>query len=677
MQSDGNSIQVLLANSTSLSDFFSQSQSLFGSPVAANRLKFASTQSAVASDASASSTTLILSPPPPTPENPAIPVLDTTPPTAQLGVLPVATLGGTQYVFSVTYTDASGITIATLNSEDIEVSRVPDASTLGGAPTDSQLATLLNVEGTAAANLVATYQIAPPGGSWDAGDNGIYQIRLRENQVADILGNTAPQTVLGTFAIAFSNPTPPPNPPSTPDPALIPPAIVAGTAQYYVSADGNDSNSGTFDQPFATLNKAVLEIKNGSGGTIYLRGGTYYLQQGVWVGDTTDGSAQSHLVIRPYGTEKVVLDGSQMRSKEHMLMLAGEYIDVLGLEVRNGPDAGIIVLGGKHAQILNNAVYGTQSTGILALGLEVGQNGRSFIERATDVWMVGNEVYQTNLMNAQKPPNGIWGMGMQGMFADRVHIIDNTVHNNYGEGIGFTVATDSIAANNTVYDNFSVEMYMDNVVNSTFEKNLIYNTGNIEFYRYRTDDNMLRGANSIQLANEVYYYAGNDYTLKGITIRDNIVLGGEVGLYYGSYFGYQGMSNVLIENNTFYNSESSLLRLEPDAFNNVAVVNNLFYQTGNKALTFLPGVNGVSFSHNLWYGGNGNLGSAASSTDVTANPKLTNPGGFEAKDYQLLPGSAAIDAGANTSVNPTRQDYFGDARLIGAAIDIGADEFVG
>ena len=43
---------------------------------------------------------------------------------------------------------------------------------------------------------------------------------------------------------------------------------------YYVAPDGNDSHTGTFAQPWATLQKAFLESQPGD--TTYLRGGVYY-----------------------------------------------------------------------------------------------------------------------------------------------------------------------------------------------------------------------------------------------------------------------------------------------------------------------------------------------------------------------------------------------------------------
>ncbi|MFK4333493.1 hypothetical protein ABH955_004155 [Bacillus sp. RC240] len=42
---------------------------------------------------------------------------------------------------------------------------------------------------------------------------------------------------------------------------------------YYVSLTGDDSNPGTLDQPFATIQKAANVAKEGS--IVYIRGGVY------------------------------------------------------------------------------------------------------------------------------------------------------------------------------------------------------------------------------------------------------------------------------------------------------------------------------------------------------------------------------------------------------------------
>lgn len=80
----------------------------------------------------------------------------------------------------------------------------------------------------------------------------------------------------------------------------------SGHGEYYVSIRGNDSNSGTMDKPFRTIQKAVWVME--SGDTCFIRDGRY--SETVTVKDVK-GQEDSPIVLRPYGNEKVVLDGSE------------------------------------------------------------------------------------------------------------------------------------------------------------------------------------------------------------------------------------------------------------------------------------------------------------------------------------------------------------------------------
>ena len=54
-------------------------------------------------------------------------------------------------------------------------------------------------------------------------------------------------------------------------------AAQAFGAVYYVATDGSDSNAGSKDKPFATLNKANKVVA--AGDTVWIRGGIYDLSK--------------------------------------------------------------------------------------------------------------------------------------------------------------------------------------------------------------------------------------------------------------------------------------------------------------------------------------------------------------------------------------------------------------
>ena len=80
---------------------------------------------------------------------------------------------------------------------------------------------------------------------------------------------------------------------------------VTQAATYYVSPSGSNSNPGTLSAPFATLQKAH-DISN-AGDTIYMRGGTYILDNSaVQIGRS--GSSGNYITVINYPGETPILD---------------------------------------------------------------------------------------------------------------------------------------------------------------------------------------------------------------------------------------------------------------------------------------------------------------------------------------------------------------------------------
>lgn len=134
-------------------------------------------------------------------ENPAVKAIEIavagTPDTAgPAGTLTAAdvTAAGADYTFTVEFSDATGVDVSSLGDLDVTVSN--------GAISFIANATLEDVDVMADGTpRTATYAITPPGGSWDATDNGTYTVTLNDAEVADILGNATGETTLGTFDV--------------------------------------------------------------------------------------------------------------------------------------------------------------------------------------------------------------------------------------------------------------------------------------------------------------------------------------------------------------------------------------------------------------------------------------------------------------------------------------------
>ncbi len=86
---------------------------------------------------------------------------------------------------------------------------------------------------------------------------------------------------------------------------------------YFVSPKGSDANPGTFEKPFATLERARDSVRGqkskgvlpAGGATVYLRGGTYAVTNTFVLSGSDSGSFGAPVVYRAWQEEKPVFDG--------------------------------------------------------------------------------------------------------------------------------------------------------------------------------------------------------------------------------------------------------------------------------------------------------------------------------------------------------------------------------
>ena len=87
---------------------------------------------------------------------------------------------------------------------------------------------------------------------------------------------------------------------------------------YYVSPDGNDSNPGTLDQPFATVQKARDTIRQKYAGAmpsdicVYLRGGDYYMAESLQFTAADSGKNGHQVYYKNYKGEKPYIHGGTL-----------------------------------------------------------------------------------------------------------------------------------------------------------------------------------------------------------------------------------------------------------------------------------------------------------------------------------------------------------------------------
>jgi parallel beta-helix repeat protein len=134
--------------------------------------------------------------------------------------------------------------------------------------------------------------------------------------------------------------------------------------QVYVATDGRDDNPGTWEQPFATIPKAIDTVLQGD--TIVIRGGSYILSSTLNIDASKSGSNTSMYCMRAAAGERSLLDfsGQAIGSSSKGIRLKASYWIIRGLDVKGAGDNGLEIDGGSHNIIEDCTFFENRDTGV-------------------------------------------------------------------------------------------------------------------------------------------------------------------------------------------------------------------------------------------------------------------------------------------------------------------------
>jgi Right handed beta helix region len=184
---------------------------------------------------------------------------DATPPTASGSFAGITVPGGTTYYLTVTYADNVAVSLASLDGNDIRITRTSGPN--NGYAAFSVLGSYFGTTGPLGDTtpLGAVYLFTPPGGAWDANDNGAYAVSVEPNQVADTSGNFAVSKSIGNISINIADTTGPTYN------GILPNVILPGATNYPVQVVFTDDVSVSE----ATVPNATLVVAGPHGFTYY------------------------------------------------------------------------------------------------------------------------------------------------------------------------------------------------------------------------------------------------------------------------------------------------------------------------------------------------------------------------------------------------------------------------
>jgi len=479
---------------------------------------------------------------------------------------------------------------------------------------------------------------------------------------------------------------------------------------FYVSTTGDDSNPGTLQAPWRTIQHAADTAIAGS--TVNVRGGVYAERVSINVsGNARDG----YVTFRSNPGETVILDGQHLTPEGRSGMLAIQnksYVRIQGFEIRNYHTAdrrrtplGISVLGaGTHIELLKNNVHHIEQTfsgrdapgrGANAFGIAV--YGTDSKQPITDLVIDGNEVHHLKTGSSES-------LVVNGNVTN-FRITHNIVHDNNNIGI------DIIGAERTAPDP-AADQARDGVVS----ENLVYNItsrGNPAYGNDQSSDGIyVDGGTRILIERNVIHHVDfgielasehRGRTTSYVTARNNLIYSSNTaGVSIGGYGAERGgTDHCTVINNTLYGNDtadtgSGEFQMQFNMTNNV-FENNIVYagsrclMTSSKSGPVDSHTPAVSLDYNVYYcvsgaetskwgwhpasfrGFTGYVsGTGNDQHSQFADPRFVDP---LKNDYHVQSGSAAINAGTAAEVSAAGpEDLDGSARKHGSKIDAGCYE---
>lgn len=437
---------------------------------------------------------------------------------------------------------------------------------------------------------------------------------------------------------------------------------------YYVATDGNNANAGTsVEAPFASIQHAVRLTQPGD--TVYVREGFYHETVSI----DNSGTLTAPITLAAYPGERPVIDGRYAlptgaigRINDTvdppkffvwgaMLRIRGDHVRVSGLEIIRSLGRGLIVDGIAENRVTNVVIEKCSIHDIRNSPIHVFDGDYITIQEC-DIYH-GSD-YATHDRSAGELN---WPHAVTALNSTYVTIRNNTVHENWGEGVGAGADSRHVTIeNNVIFNNYALQVYIHRAHNVTVTHNLLYHTNDSTYWRGGDP------SACVVLNNETNF--PESITVKDVLIFSNIMVGCKRNVtLWGSERSGLPHENVIIRNNTLVNAHSNSreiavgLHIAPGALINILAEKNIIYQLTQES-GYAPQDPALTFTGNLWL--RTPPANMLSPTDLIADPQLANPnaqlvpGGVKVRWYKPAPSSPAVlgNLGAYTFFQPRAPD---------------------
>lgn len=438
---------------------------------------------------------------------------------------------------------------------------------------------------------------------------------------------------------------------------------------FYVAANGNDTDAGSLDHPWATLNHAAEVVD--AGDTVYVRAGIYPLTEQIRAQQS--GTEKAWITYAAYPGEQAVIDASAVQvvppqqpppfdhDQGAFQLEKVRYIRVKDLAVINSHNSGFTVRNSDHIELYNNKTENTFSPGI-------------GVWKSRDQKIIGNTVINANAREMagfendfDETPHEAISLGS----VENFEVAYNLVHDGQKEGIDIK----GTSQHGTVHHNYVHHMARQGLyVDSHFGL-----LSDVE-----VSDNVVHDCRGSGFAISVE----GGVASKNISFHHNLLYDNwGTGILFSRWGGDGLRQNIRIFNNTLHHNGygepnpdqqfywiTGGLYLFSDNLQDVQIIDNIFsentgFQIGysDRYLTNTSDINqvfqqkNIEISQNLIFGVNNpnqpiyagwpdnyaNIYATNGTLSVAEDPKFVNP---QVGNFYLQTGSPAIrSAGAMNS----------------------------
>lgn len=352
------------------------------------------------------------------------------------------------------------------------------------------------------------------------------------------------------------------------------------SAIYYVSTNGNDSNSGSLEEPFKTIQQAADVVI--SGDKVMVREGTYHEKINI----STSGKKNSPIIFMGYKEERPIIDGTGVKLKESdekngLISIKNQSnITIQGFDIQNfiseteAVPSGIRVSGsGENIQIIDVKVSNIKTDYRENDLEEANAHGIAFYgtgkKPLKNILIKNSEVFQNQLGLSE-------AVVLNGNIS-HFEVTNNKIHDNDNIGLDFIgfeeiskkndQARDGVVTNNRIFNNSSKNnptyygetsaggIYVDGGKNIKIENNEVY-----------------QNDIGIEVASE---HKGK--VTSKITVSKNQVYGnlGFAGISFGGYDENRGSAKeIIIEENELKENQVDIIVQSNAQYSSNKIINN-------------------------------------------------------------------------------------------------------